>query len=156
MNNMTSLVQSTEKTSFAQIRLIVIFYAIFIMRPFIDAVRLLQECPEIVQFLVDFIGIAVSCILMFIFILKQKLLVRSNLVIIMFIGLVILTVIFHEKDLMVVEIVLRIISPLAFMLFPQVILRSEKDPLCQGRCHKVFSHSCFYRISCPYIGRYRS
>lgn len=104
-----------------------IFLIIFLFRPLLEMSRLLKEGSEFVQWIINGVGVVVPFILLFVLVFHKKILLRQNLFLIAFIGVILLSSLTHEKSLEVAEILIRLISPLILIIFPQAIIQSEKD-----------------------------
>jgi len=104
-----------------------IFWIIFFFRPLLEMSRLIQGKNEVVQGTINGVGIAVPLLLFFVLILHKKIWSQENMLPLAFLAVMIITGGLHEKNLEAGEMLIRILMPFIFLVFPQMIIQSEKD-----------------------------
>jgi len=104
-----------------------IFWAIFFFRPLLEMSRLMKGNNELVQGIINGVGIAVPGMLLLVLILHKKIWSKVNLLPLAFLVVMLVTGFLHETSFEAGEMLVRILTPIVFLVFPQMIIQSEKD-----------------------------
>jgi hypothetical protein len=104
-----------------------VFWMVFLLRPLLDMTRLLKGQGLMVRWLINGIGVMVPVALLLVLILHKKLMFKENAIFLLLIGAILLSYFFHEMTAESGEMLIRILTPFAFILFPQVFIKSEED-----------------------------
>ena len=105
-----------------------IFFLIFFFRPLLDMTRLLKGKEEIVQSMIKATGVIIPAILLITLILHKKALTDDNFLVLFFMVIILVMALFHEgKDARAGEIIVRTVTPLVLIIFPAVVIESERD-----------------------------
>ncbi len=104
-----------------------IFWAVFFFRPLLEMSRLIPEKTELVQAVINGVGVAVPTVLLLVLILHRKIWSADYRLPLAFLVVLLLSASFHEKNLEAGEMLIRILTPVVFLLFPRLVIKSEKD-----------------------------
>jgi len=130
-----------------------IFWAVFFFRPLLELSRLIKGNNELVQGIISGVGIVVPTVLFLVLILHKKIWSEVNLLPLAFLVVMLFTGFLHETNFEAGEILIRILTPIIFLLFPQMIIQSEKDLRTFLR---VVALSAIFVIIAVYLDRERT
>ena len=104
-----------------------VFWAIFLFRPLLDMSRLVPNDNVPVQTIINGVGVGVPAVLLAVLILRRRAFSKDLWIPLAFGIVLLVSALFHEKDLETGSILVRILTPVVFILFPSLVLTSEKD-----------------------------
>jgi len=104
-----------------------VFWAIFLFRPLLDMSRLVPNDNVPVQTIINGVGVGVPAVLLAVLILRRRAFSKDLWIPLAFGIVLLVSALFHEKDLETGSILVRILTPVVFLLFPSLVLTSEKD-----------------------------
>jgi hypothetical protein len=130
-----------------------IFWAVFFFRPLLEMSRLMKGNNELIQGIISSVGIVVPTVLLLVLILHKKIWSEVNLLPLAFLVVMLFTGFLHETNFEAGEMLTRILTPIIFLIFPQMIIQSEKDLRTFLR---VVALSAIFVIIAVYLDRERT
>jgi len=104
-----------------------IFWAVFFFRPLLEMSRLMKGNNELVQGIINSVGIAVPAVLLLVLVFHKKIWSEVNLLPLAFLVAMLVTGFLHGTNFEAGEMLVRILTPIVFLVYPQMIIQSEKD-----------------------------
>jgi hypothetical protein len=104
-----------------------IFWAVFFFRPLLEMSRLMKGNNELVQGIINGVGIVVPAVLLLVLFFHKKIWSEVNLLPMAFLVVMLFTGSLHEMNFEAGEMLIRILTPVVFLVYPQMIIQSEKD-----------------------------
>lgn len=103
------------------------FLAVFLLRPLVEIARLLPARPELVQGIINGAGVSIPVLLFVVLLLHGKIWEPENVLPLAFVFAFLFVGLFHEMNMESGEFMFRVLAPLALLIFPQAVIKSEKD-----------------------------
>lgn len=104
-----------------------VFLAVFLFRPLLEMSRLMAGKQELVQKVINGLGVGVPAVLFLVLLLHRQAWSVDDWLPWAFVVVVLMSAAFHERDLETGEMLIRVLTPVIFLLFPRLVIKSEKD-----------------------------
>lgn len=104
-----------------------VFLAVFLFRPLLEMSRLIAGKEGLVQKVINGAGVGVPAVLLLVLLLHRKAWSADDWLPWTFIAVVLASAAVHERNLETGEMLIRILTPVVFLLFPRLVIKSEKD-----------------------------